>query len=281
MTALPDYIIVGAMKCGTSTLAAQLGAQDGIFMTTPKEPNFFSNDDIYAQGLEWYSDLFAPAHPDDLCGEASTHYTKHPDYPDVIPRLQATGARPKLIYMIRNPFSRVVSHYIHEWTEGVINTDLPEALHSHSALISYSCYASQIAPWVATFGAENILILSLEDMQANPQDVLNRTGAFLGKTDLVWQEKLSRVNVSAERIRKFPLQETLISNPLATRLRRALIPQKLRDMIRRRRQMRERPTLSATDKHWLEPQFAADYAKLKALFPDRPDLDMSYPFVTP
>ena len=48
---LPDFLIVGAMKCGTSTLQAQLALQDGIFMTTPKEPNFFSDDAVFAPVL--------------------------------------------------------------------------------------------------------------------------------------------------------------------------------------------------------------------------------------
>ena len=48
----PDYIVIGAMKCGTTTLAAQLGAQSGLFMTTPKEPNYFSDDDVFARGPE-------------------------------------------------------------------------------------------------------------------------------------------------------------------------------------------------------------------------------------
>ena len=59
--ALPDFFIIGAMKCGTSTLQAQLARQDGVFMTTPKEPNFFSDDDIFAKGRAWYEGLFADA----------------------------------------------------------------------------------------------------------------------------------------------------------------------------------------------------------------------------
>ena len=48
--ARPDFILIGAMKCGTTTLAGQLAAQDGVFITTPKEPNFFSDDAVYARG---------------------------------------------------------------------------------------------------------------------------------------------------------------------------------------------------------------------------------------
>ena len=87
----PDYMIIGAMKCGTTSLAAQLGTQDGLFMTDPKEPYYFSDDPVFAQGPDWYAGLFADAAPGDLTGEATTHYTKRPDYPDTIARIQAAG----------------------------------------------------------------------------------------------------------------------------------------------------------------------------------------------
>ena len=54
MDRLPDFIIIGAMKSATSTLHEQLAVQPGIFMSRPKEPNFFSNDEIVARGLDWY-----------------------------------------------------------------------------------------------------------------------------------------------------------------------------------------------------------------------------------
>ncbi|NNF72213.1 MAG: sulfotransferase, partial [Rhodobacteraceae bacterium] len=95
----PDFILIGAMKCGTSTLASQLGAQPGLFMTTPKEPNYFSDDAIFARGPDWYGGLFDGAGPGDLRGEASTHYTKRPDYPDTIARMKAAVPAPRLVYM--------------------------------------------------------------------------------------------------------------------------------------------------------------------------------------
>ncbi len=90
----PNFIIIGAMKSATSTLHNQLAAQPGIFMSTPKEPNFFSDDTVYAQGLAWYHGLFSEAAETDLCGESSTHYTKLPDYPHTIERLTRGGAEP-------------------------------------------------------------------------------------------------------------------------------------------------------------------------------------------
>jgi Sulfotransferase domain len=76
---LPDFVLIGAMKkSGTTTLHQQLSLQSGIFMSEPKEPTFFSDDQVYAKGLDWYSSLFAVAATSDLCGESSTHYTKLP-----------------------------------------------------------------------------------------------------------------------------------------------------------------------------------------------------------
>ena len=75
---LPDFLIIGAMKCGTSTLQAQLARQPGVFMSTPKEPNYFSDDEVHAQGQARYEGLFSGAAEGDLTGEASTHYTKLP-----------------------------------------------------------------------------------------------------------------------------------------------------------------------------------------------------------
>ena len=274
---LPDYIIIGAMKCGTSTLAAQLGMQDGMFMTTPKEPNFFSDDPIFDNGMDWYRALFTDAKTTDFKGEASTHYTKLPDLPDTLPRFQAVfDAPPKLIYLIRDPLARAVSHYIHEWTMGVIKTDLNTALETHPALTHYSQYAMQMAPWVAAFGTDAIHIDTLEAMQADPHGMMARVGAFLGCPDLRWQDDTGPSNVSSERLQRRPLDRLLIDNPVARGLRRALIPQALRDKVKSGRQMKVRPQMSDAHRARLIEVFTQDRLALHQLFPERPDLDAAY-----
>ena len=277
----PDYIIVGAMKCGTSTLAAQLGAQDGIFMTTPKEPNYFSDDAVYARGADWYAALFDAAAPGDLSGEASTHYTKLPTHPRTLERLRADlpDLAPRLIYLIRDPLARAVSHHIHEWTQGVVGPDISEALTTHPEIASYGEYARQIAPWVEAYGAEAVLVLTLEGMQADPQGTLDRVAAHLGRPGLTWRNDLERMNVSAERIRRLPLQGLILDNPVATWLRRTLVPQSFRDRVKAARRMPERPALSEADRARLVALYTADRARLMQMFPNRPDLDLAYPFV--
>jgi hypothetical protein len=276
----PDYIVIGAMKCGTSTLAAQLGAQQGLFMTEPKEPNYFSDDGIFARGADWYGGLFAAAAPGDLKGEASTHYTKRPELPETVTRMKAALPQVRLVYMIRNPMARLVSHYIHDWSQGVLSVPLAEALDSHGPLVDYGRYGWQIAPFVEAYGREAILLTSLERLKSDPGGELARVAAHLGHDGPVaWDDGLEAQNVSAQRIRKFPLHGLLISNPLADALRRALVPEGLRRRIRESRQMQDRPVIPAERVAGLEARFAEDRAALAEVFPGDPTLDLAYPFL--
>ena len=275
---LPDFIIVGAMKCGTSTLAAQLGSQNSVFMTTPKEPNFFSDDDVFARGMAWYQDLFAPAEPGMLKGEASTHYTKLPTYPDTVSRLQSTLPDVKIVYLIRNPMTRAISHFIHEWSQGVLDKDVEKALTTHPEIREYGCYGAQIRPFVEAFGREQILLTSLEQLQADQDGELNRIAAFLGVEErAVWNHELSRVNASSERIRTNKVLDWIIANPVTTELRRRLVPQALRSQIRKSLTIQERPEIPASQKADLRRAFEADRLELATYFPGHKALDLCYP----
>ena len=263
---LPDFVIIGAMKCGTSTLHAQLAAQPQFFMSEPKEPNFFSDDEIYAKGEDWYRGLFAAAPAGAVKGESSTHYTKLPTHPHTVDRLGRLIPDAKFIYLMRDPVERLISHYIHEWTTGVIACGIDEAIDKHPELIAYSRYAYQLEPFVARFGRARILPAMFEDMTANPDATLKRVTGFLGvEGDVQWKADLDAQNVSAERIRRFAGYSLLVDNPVATLLRRTLVPQGLRDRLKSNFQMRARPELSADRRAMLDEVFARDRAALRRL----------------
>lgn len=279
---LPDFLIIGAMKSGTSTLQAQLAAQSGIFMTTPKEPNFFSDDDIYAQGPNWYMSLFSQAGSDDLTGEASTHYTKLPTHPDTVTRMCALPGTPRFIYVIRDPVERALSQYLHEWGLGTVGNDVASAFADRPEFISYSRYCDQLAPYLDRFGPDAILLTSLEALKADPQTELTRIGQHIGcKHPLVWQQDIGAQNVSSDRVRPLPFHWLLVRNPVARALRHALIPQALRTRVKASRKLKERPELPADLRATLEQTFAPDHAALARLFPSFAALDRSYPYVTP
>jgi hypothetical protein len=260
---LPDFVIIGAMKCGTTTLHAQLAAQPQFFMSEPKEPNFFSDDAIYAKGEDWYRGLFKDAPEGAIKGESSTHYAKLPTYPKTIDRLAAVIPDAKFVFVMRDPIDRLVSHYIHEWTQGVITCGIDDAIEKHPELVAYSRYAYQLEPWIARFGRERILTIVFEEMTANPDAELKRIAAYLGaKGEVAWRADLEARNVSAERIRKFPGYELIVDNPVATALRRSLIPRTFRNRVKSKLQMRERPELSAESIALLTEIFDRDRVSL-------------------
>ncbi len=259
MSRLPDFIIIGAMKSATSTLYDQLLHQPGIFMPELKEPNFFSNDEQYSRGMGWYGALFENAADTDIVGEASTHYTKLPTYPKTVDRLVKHIQSPRLIYVLRHPVERLVSQYIHQWSEAEISCEIDKALTRHRELVSYSCYAQQLEPFMKAYGKQAILPVFFSDIKNRPQEVLEEICRFIGYRDTVeWKFDLEASNVSNKRVRKFPLYDLVIENPVATWLRRGLFPKSFRTKVRNLFTMQEKPVLSENSINQLEQVFNKD-----------------------
>jgi hypothetical protein len=252
----PDFIIIGAMKCATSSLHTQLAQQPGIFMSTPKEPNFFS-------GLNWYKALFKDAKPGDLCGESSTHYTKLPTFPQCIQRMSSYLPSVKLVYVMRHPIDRLVSHYIHQWSQNVFSCDINQAVDQYEELVAYSCYARQLEPYIQAYGKENILPVFFEAVKAQPQRELEKIARFIGYTQpVIWHKDLAVQNVSNERIKRFWGYELLVESSAMTFLRRHLVPQFIRDKIKSNLTMQKRPELDELHIKKLTTLFDADLLTL-------------------
>ncbi len=250
------------MKCGTTTLHEQLAAQPGVFMTTPKEPNFFSDDNVFARGLPWYQNLFA-AGAGKLCGESSTHYTKLPTHPHAAERLHAAYPRAKLIYVMRHPIDRLVSHFVHAWTEGQAPRAIERALLRDPTLVEYGLYAHQLAPYFKRFGQVRVLPVFFEHMRAHPQVALERVANFIGLGGAVcWDATRGQENVSSQRLRTSKWRDAVIHAPVLEQVRRHLVPQAVRDRIKRAWTMPKRPTLSLHTVQRLQRRFNRDLAEL-------------------
>jgi len=262
----PDFIIIGAMKSATSTLHEQLALQQGVFMTSPKEPNYFSDDEQYAKGDKWYDTLFLDAQTGDLCGESSTHYTKLPHYPLTVGRMSKRLASPKLIYVMRHPVDRLVSHYIHQWSQHVMKCDINQAIDQYDELIAYSCYAMQLKPYIEEYGKENILCVFMESIKDNPQNQLLKVADFIGyKGDVQWKFDLEKQNVSKEKIRMFPGYKLLINSGLKAWLRRHFIPQSIRNYIKKKLTMQDRPEIGEDKMRQLTEIFDNDLQQLAVI----------------
>jgi len=262
----PDFIIMGAMKSATSTLHTQLSLQKGIFMTKSKEPNYFSDNEQYDKGHAWYESLFYEAKEGDLCGESSTHYTKLPHYPLTVGRMSKNLKSPKLIYVMRHPVDRLVSHYIHQWSQHVMTCDINQAVDEYDELVAYSCYAMQLSPYIEEYGRENILCVFMESIKNNPQEQLTKIADFIGyKGGVHWQFDVDIQNVSKEKIRAFPGYKVLIdSRPMAW-LRRRFIPHSIRNSIKKIFTMQKRPLVNPEQLAKITEIFDADLKLLSVM----------------
>lgn len=263
----PDFIIIGAMKSATSTLYAQLAAQPGVFMSTPKEPCFFSDDDVWANGIGWYQNLFAAAAPGDVRGEASTHYTKLPTYPRTVERMVEHIAHARLVYVMRHPVDRLVSHLVHARSEGQAPDRLDDALESVEGLVDYGRYAAQLRPYLEAFGSDSIMPIAFERVNATAgAQVLDEILTFVGspRPDVAWTSGDDRHNAGAERLRPGVLRDHVIRNPLLTTIRRALVPEALRRRIAARFTV-ARLELSESERARLATLFDPDLAELGEL----------------
>lgn len=255
--ALPHFLIIGAMKSATSTLHDQLSNQPGIFMSTPKEPNFFSDDIHWERGMGWYEGLFSEAGPDDIIGESSTHYTKLPTYPHTVERMKSHLPDVKLIYMMRDPVDRLISHYMHGWLEGTIRGDINEAIRKYPELIDYGRYEMQLEPFRQAYGDERILLLHFDDVRAAPQKLLENVCAFIGyRGQPKWNIDLNQRNISSQRLRDSRVRDAIVLNPLASFIRKRFIPRSVRDHVKSFWQMRQRPVLTDASLAYLKKCFA-------------------------
>ncbi|NEP55162.1 MAG: sulfotransferase domain-containing protein, partial [Moorea sp. SIO3C2] len=239
MNNYPNFFVIGAMKCATNTLHEQLALQPGICMTELKEPNFFSNNDQYARGIDWYQSLFLPEENDIFSGESSTHYTKLPTYPKTIHRIKQhipESSKLKFIYVMRHPIDRLVSQFIHEWSQQVIpaKTDINTAIYQYPELVEYSRYTMQLQPYFDHFGRDKMLPIFFERLIDNPQIELERVCQFLGYPHRVtWHQDLEAQNISSERMRKSVWRDFLVEMPILSTLRKTLVPKTLRTRVRK------------------------------------------------
>jgi len=157
----------------------------------------------------------------------------------------------------------LVSHYIHEWSQGVIKTDIIKALDEHPELVQYGKYAMQLEPYFDTFGQQSVLPVFFDRIRYEPQTELERICRFIGYSGKpIWRKELKPTNVSRERIRRFPFDDLLIYSQPATWLRRSLFPKTLRNRVKQRLTMRKRPQIPEDVKLKLESVFDHDLEKL-------------------
>ena len=193
----PDFLIIGAGKCGTTSLYSYLGYHPQILLPNNKEINFFSKN--FTNGLDWYLSQFPSItdSSDFITGEASPSYFFKPHVPE---RIYEIAPNTKLIVLLRNPVERSISDYYQNRKTGQVTRTLEEVImggmkyfqkttiddlsHSGGTLFQ-SLYFLKLQRWMQIFPREQFLILKSEDFFENPAKIMKRVFQFLELPEVI------------------------------------------------------------------------------------------------
>jgi len=278
--ALPNFLIIGAFKCGTTSLHHYLNQHPEIQMPAMKETDFFSgpaNGFPYARGakriksLGSYERLFDATAP--ARGEASPNYTDHPRRPGTAERIRATIPEAKLIYLVRDPIARTLSHFHHrvsvEGERRSLSAALSDLTDRYSPYTCPSFYASQLERYLEHFPQEQILVVDQDDLLNDRASALREIFDFLSVDRSFESPRFAdEENTSANR-RSYSRFIVLVRRARATPVW-SMLPTGFRRTLRRSldrivTQPLEVPTLDDSLRDRLRALYEDDARRLRAL----------------
>ena len=261
-----NFIILGAMKSGTTTLTKMLREHPKLDIP-PRELQFFSDVSSWNDKLELYHQNFIGS-PDKVKGEASTHYAFYPNYNlNIWDDIYEYNPKMKFIYVLRDPYDRTISQYMHMYERGYISCDLEKAIRTVPSLINNSRYYTQIIPFIRKFGADKVLILNFEDLITNAQTEINKVCSFLEV------DNFEIKNIIHENVTIGGGKWHIKYDHLKTKLNRfrKLLPRQLRNRIwdvitgRKKRAFKVKPKLEMQQRQIITNLLELDFLALEKL----------------
>ncbi|RXP45405.1 sulfotransferase [Lutibacter sp. HS1-25] len=251
---LPNFLIIGAMKCGTTSLHDYLGKHPEIYTTNPKEIHFFTKD-IYNPALlnEYLSNFKSNKK---ISGASPQNYTKRHriDFSGVPERLYKHAPNIKLIYVVRDPIKRIISHY-NEAQEGgyapeqSFNNYLVEYKNNH--YVKTSMYYYQLQAYLEYFSMDQILVIESERLLTNRLETLNTVFDFLGVSKMKDESIFNyETNASTQKLRKNTMGSILFDSKL--NVLKNILPHKIRTVLKKNR-ITEKLTRTAIIQEKIEP----------------------------
>jgi len=228
---LPNFLIIGANRAGTTSLYHYLKQHPDIYMTPFKEPSFFvlegmtidSKDPFrndVTTDLKNYLRLFEGVSGEKAIGEASTIYLHAIHKHNALSKMKQYVPHAKLIVSLRNPVERAYSHYLHDCQWGIeTNQDFVSAIKKQLSgniqdiwknyYIAQGCYCEELKGYLRTFHPEQIRIHLFEDFKTAPLDLLQELFRFLEVDDTFVPDISRNYNVSVQEISDRSLNKEL------------------------------------------------------------------------
>jgi hypothetical protein len=267
--ALPNLIVIGSMKCGTTSLHHYLDLHPEIQMSKPKELKFFIEELNWTRGVDWYRRHFDPAAA--VRGESSPQYAIHPRWRGVAERMHGLVPEAKLILIVRDPLERMLSQHMHARAFGDERREPSEALHD-PIYLDRSRYWMQLQLYLEHYPDRAVLVASAERLRARRSETLRRVFGFLGVDEGFHSPEFERLWETSEgKNAKFRLLQRTGSWPLVRNSHR--LPQSARWLLERLKYSTvggraERPALDDTLRDELIDRLSDDAARLRAFTGD-------------
>ncbi len=235
-----------------------LASHPDVVPSSVKETNFFKTPGDFSKGLDWYAGLFQGN--GGIAFEASPNYSKRHIFPSVPERMHSVLPEARLIYVLRDPVDRAVSHYVHNYSHGRESRSFSEAVKKRDRnYIRTSRYFYQLEAFLEYYPAERILIVQSEKMHDNTAEVLAEVAEFLGIPDSFEQSFIEkRFHQSRDKKRRSRLEAVLCrktNNPELLSI--------IRKFTRPFRKSIKRPVVSAGQMEILSEMIAPDIEKLR------------------
>lgn len=285
---LPDFIVIGAQKSGTTSLFLLLNKNPKIFLPLKKETQFFSSAQLYPKGIEWYSAENFANSPDGTCaGEISPQYMFNTNVPR---RIHAALPNTKLIAILRDPLDRAYSQYKMSVRRGQETRDFSQAIRASADLdetnteapeaqryLQFSDYETVLTEYVRLFGRDNILIVLQEDLDKKPAETLKKIYDFLG-LEYFEPENIGVRAHQAGTVRLKSLDKITKGNSVLRRVGRYFVPKRIRPALM---YWLEMTNIKKSGKEDLDAASRKPYAYIvkqqKAFLKDMFDLDAPWP----
>jgi hypothetical protein len=176
----PTFVVIGAQRCGTTSLFEHLRQHPDVFIPPVKELSFFVDGPRWRLGPSWYEAQFAGAGAATHLGDVSPGYSMFPVGTGAVERLASHVPRARLIYSVRHPVDRMISAYWFLRSQGLEQRDIDTALRSDLRYLATSMYGLQVGRYLDRFPRDQVLVVVFEDLRADPAAVLDAVLDHLG-----------------------------------------------------------------------------------------------------
>jgi hypothetical protein len=269
---IPTFLLLGAAKCGTTSLAYYLSQHPDVCFSDPKEPIFFEAE--YERGLDHYWQKYFQAWSGERAIGEGRPWNLY--LPFVAPRIHESLPEARLIALLRDPVERVYSHWWHRYSRGQERLSFEAAMRAdrdriergedfegekgaqrwrqglyggsastgHRVLLDLGFYAEQLERYLKLYRRSQVTVVFYEDLVDDLSGVMDRLFGFLGVESGVQVSDRSPQNVRPDRARGAGLRRLEFA-AYASGLPR-LVPKGLRARLRQllRGRPRQRPPLS-------------------------------------